>query len=107
EIIATVKTLKKEQQREKSQVADTGVHLQGLEQRMAAQLQLIEQLPVQLGKLEKALAWALWTSTFALILALIALGVVYLRCRASYFAAGGGTLGAAPMLSSLAWAQAS
>ena len=78
-IIATVKTLKKEQQREKSQVADTGVHLQELEQRMAAQLQLIEQLTVQLGKLEKALAWALWTSTFALILALIALGVVYLR----------------------------
>src|SRR5438270_10769794 len=79
EIIATVKTLKKEQQREKSQLADTGVHLQELEQRMAAQLQLIEQLTVQLGKLEKALAWALWTSTFALILALIALGVVYLR----------------------------
>ena len=79
EIIATVKTLKKEQQREKSRVDDTALHLQELEQRIAAQLQLIEQLTVQLGKLEKALAWALWISTFALILALIALGVVYLR----------------------------
>ena len=79
EIIATVKTLKKEQQREKSQVGDTALRLQELEQRMSAQLQLIEQLTVQLGKLEKALAWALWTGTFALILALIALGVVFLR----------------------------
>ena len=79
EIIATVKALKKEQQREKIQVDDTGLRLQELEQRMAAQLQLLEQVTVQLGKLEKALAWALWTGTFALILALIALGVVYLR----------------------------
>ena len=79
DIIATVKTLKKDQQREKSQVEDRALHLQELEQRIAAQLQLIEQLTVQLGKLEKALAWALWTGTFGLILALIVLGVVYLR----------------------------
>jgi hypothetical protein len=79
EIIATVKALKKDQQREKIQVDDTALHLQELEQRIAAQLQLIEQLTVQLEKLEKALAWALWTATFALILALIALGIVFFR----------------------------
>jgi len=79
EIIATVKALKKEQQRERIQGDDTALRLHELEQRIAAQLQLLEQLTVQLGKLEKALAWGLWTGTFALILALIALGVVYLR----------------------------
>ena len=79
EVIATVKALKKEQQREKIQVEDTGLLLHELEQRLAAQLQLIERLTVQLGKLEKAWAWALWTATFALVLALIALGVVVLR----------------------------
>jgi len=79
EIIATVKTLKKEQQWEKVQVDDTALRLQELEQRLAAQLQLIEQLTVQLGKLEKALAWATWTALFALVLALIALGIVFLR----------------------------
>jgi len=78
-IIATVKTLKKEQQWEKVQVDDTALRLQELEQRLAAQLQLIEQLTVQLGKLEKALAWATWTALFALVLALIVLGIVFLR----------------------------
>jgi uncharacterized small protein (DUF1192 family) len=78
EIIATVKALKKEQQREKIQVDDTALQVQELEQRIAVQLQLIEQLTVQLVKLEKAWAWALWTATFALILALIAVGIVFL-----------------------------
>ena len=79
EIIATVKTLKKAQQREKIQVDDTALRLQELEQRLAAQLQLIEQLTNQVVQLEKALAWATWTALFALVLALIALGIVFLR----------------------------
>ena len=79
EVIATVKALKKEEQREKIQVEDTGLLLHELEQRLAAQLQLIERLTVQLGKLEKAWVWALWIATFALVLALIALVVVVLR----------------------------
>ena len=78
EIIATVKALKKEQQREKMQVDDTALRLQELEQRIAAQLQLIEQLTNQIVTLEKALVWAMWTALFALVLALIALGVVFL-----------------------------
>jgi uncharacterized coiled-coil protein SlyX len=78
EIIATVKTLKKEQQREKIQIDDTALRLQELEQRLAAQLQLIEQLTHQVVKLEKALAWAMWTALFALVMALIVLGVVFL-----------------------------
>ena len=79
EIIATVKTLKKEQQREKMQVDDTALRLQELEQRIAAQLQLIEQRTNQIVTLEKALGWTTWTALFALVLALIALGVVFLR----------------------------
>jgi len=78
EIIATVKTLKKEQQREKMQVDDTALRLQELEQRIAAQLQLIEQLTNQIVTLEKVVAWTTWTALFALVLALIALGVVFL-----------------------------
>ncbi len=79
EIIATVKTLKKEQQREKMQVADTALRLQELEQRIAAQLQLIEQLTNQIVTLEKVVAWTTWTALFALVLALIALGVVFYK----------------------------
>ena len=79
EIIATVKTLKKEQQREKMQVDDTALRLQELEQRIAAQLQLIEQLTNQIVTLEKVVAWTTWTALFALVLALIALGVVFYK----------------------------
>ena len=79
EIIATVKALKKEEQRERLQVDDTALRLQELEQRLAAQLQLIEQLTNQTVKLEKALAWTTWSALFGLVLALIALGVVFLR----------------------------
>jgi hypothetical protein len=50
-----------------------------LEQRIAAQLQLIEQLTNQMMTLEKVLAWTTWTALFALVLALIALGVVFLN----------------------------
>jgi len=79
EIIATVKTLKKEQQRERTQLDDTAVRILDLEKRLAAQLQLIEKLTDQIAKLEKVLAWTTWTALFALVLALIALGVVFLR----------------------------
>jgi hypothetical protein len=79
EIISTVKVLKKEQQREKVQLDDTAVRLQELERRIEAQLQLIEQLTAQLVKLEKAFVWALWASIFAIILAAIALGVLFFR----------------------------
>ena len=79
EIIATVKTLKKEQQQEKTELDDAALRLQELEQRIAAQLRLIEQLTNQMVTLEKVLAWTTWTALFALVLALIALGVVFLR----------------------------
>jgi ATP phosphoribosyltransferase len=79
DIVATVKTLKKEQQREKIELDDTAARMIELEKRIAAQLQLIEQLTAQLAKLEKAFMWALWASLFALVLALIALGIVFIR----------------------------
>ena len=78
EIIATVKTLKKEQQ-EKIQLDDTAARVLELEKRLGTQLQLIEQLTNQVVKLEKALAWATWTALFALILALIVLGIMFFR----------------------------
>lgn len=79
EIIATIKTLKKEQQREKVHLDDTAARLQELERRIEAQLQLIEQLTVQLVKLEKVFVWTLWAAIFAALLALIALGVMFFK----------------------------
>ncbi|HEX9285417.1 MAG TPA: hypothetical protein VF879_07080 [Nitrospirales bacterium] len=80
DIVATVKTLKREQQREKIELDDdTAARMIELEKRTAAQLQLIEQLTAQLAKLEKAFMWAMWTGTFATLLALIALGIVFFR----------------------------
>lgn len=77
-IIDVVKNLKKEQQQEKVALDDTATRVLELERRTAAQLQLIEQLTVQLAKMEKAFVWTLWASIFAAVLALIALGVLFL-----------------------------
>jgi predicted nucleic acid-binding Zn-ribbon protein len=79
DIIDAVKKLKKEQQQERVALDDTAARVLDMEKQIAAQLQLIEQLTVQLGKLEKALAWATWTALFALVLALIALGVEFFK----------------------------
>lgn len=79
DIIDAVKNLKKEQQHEKVVLDDTATRVLELEKRLAAQLQLIEQLTVQLAKMEKAFVWALWAAIFAAVLALIALGVVFFR----------------------------
>ena len=79
DIVDAVKNLKKEQHREKVILDDTATRLRELEKRIAMQLQLIEQLTAQLVKLEQAFIWALWASVFAAVLALIALGVVFLK----------------------------
>ena len=79
EIISTVKALKKEQQREKIQLDDTAARLQELERRIEAQLQLIGQLTAQLVKMEKVFVWTLWAAIFAAVLALLALGVLFLK----------------------------
>ena len=78
DIIDAVKSLKKSQQQEKIVLDDTATRVLELERRIAAQLQLIEQLTVQLAKMEKAFVWALWAAIFAALLALIALGVLFL-----------------------------
>jgi CHASE3 domain sensor protein len=79
DIIDTVKSLKKEQQQEKVVLDDTAARVFELERRIAAQLQLIERVTAQLAKLEKAFVWVLWAAIFALVLALIALGVVFFK----------------------------
>ena len=79
DIIDAVKNLKKEQHRERVFLDDTATRLRELEKRIATQLQLIEQLTAQLVKLEQAFIWALWAAIFAAVLALIALGVVFLK----------------------------
>jgi len=78
DIIDAVKNLKKEQQKEKIVLDDTATRMLELEKRITAQLQLIEQLTAQLVKMERAFVWALWAAIFAAVLALIALGVVFL-----------------------------
>ena len=79
DIIDAVKTLKKEQQKEKLVLDDTAAHIVELERRIEQQLLLIEQLMVQVAKMEHAFIWALWAALFALVLALIALGVVVFK----------------------------
>ena len=79
DIIDAVKNLKKEQQHEKVVLDDTATRVLELEKRITAQLQLIEQLTVQLAKMEKAFVWALWASIFAAVLAVIALGIVVFK----------------------------
>jgi len=79
DIIDAVKNLKKEQQKEKIVLDDTATRILELEKRIAAQLPLIEQLTAQLVKMEKAFVWALWAALFAAVLALIALGVLFLK----------------------------
>ena len=79
DIINAVKNLKREQQHERVVLDDTATRVLELEKRIAAQLQLIEQLTAQLAKMEKAFVWALWASIFAAVLAMIALGVVFLK----------------------------
>jgi CHASE3 domain sensor protein len=79
DIIDAVKSLKKEQQKEKIALDDTATRVLELEKRIAAQLQLIEQLTAQLAKMETAFVWALWASIFALVLALIGLGLIVWR----------------------------
>ena len=78
DIINAVNNLKREQQQERVVLDDTATRVLELEKRIAAQLQLIEQLTVQLVKMEKAFVWALWASIFAAVLAVIALGVLFL-----------------------------
>ncbi len=79
DIIDAVKNLKKEQQKERVVLDDTATRVLDLEKRLAAQLQLIEQLTAQLVKLERAFVWALGAAIFAALLALIALGMVFLK----------------------------
>ena len=79
DIIDAVKNLKKEQQQVKIALDDTATRVLDLEKRIAVQLQLIEQLTAQLAKLGKAFMWTLWAAIFAAVLALIALGVVFLK----------------------------
>ena len=79
EIISTVRTLKKEHQREKTDLDDAAMRLFDLAQHIESQVQLIEQLTIQVVKLEKAFLLALWASIFAVVLALIALGVVVFK----------------------------
>jgi uncharacterized coiled-coil protein SlyX len=79
EIISTVRTLKKEHQREKTDLDDAAMRLFDLEQRIETQLQLLEQLTIQVAKLEKTFLLTLWASIFAVVLALLALGVVVFK----------------------------
>jgi hypothetical protein len=79
DIISTVRTLKKEHQREKTDLDDAAMRLYDIEKRIETQLQLIEQLTIQVAKLEKAFLLTLWASIFAVVLALIALGLIFFK----------------------------
>ncbi len=79
DIIASVKNLKQGTQQEKPPFEDPIVRLRELEQRLATQLQVIEQLTLQLGWLHKMLRRVLWLGLAALVLAVVAVGLVLWR----------------------------
>jgi hypothetical protein len=81
DIISTVKSLKKERPQERIALDDATAHLLALEKRIETQLQLIEQLTVQMEKLEKAYRLVSFLALFALALALIALGLIVFQAR--------------------------
>jgi hypothetical protein len=76
DIIASVKNLKQGAQQEKPPFEDPAVRLRELEQRLATQLQVIEQLTLHLGWLNKMLRRVLWLGLAALILGASAIGLV-------------------------------
>jgi uncharacterized coiled-coil protein SlyX len=76
EIVATVKALKQREQRVEASRSDGDARLQQLEKSMDTQLQLIEKLATQLVGIQKILRRAYLVALTALVLSLIALGVL-------------------------------
>ncbi len=76
EIVATVKALKQREQRVEVMRGDADPRLQQLEKSMDTQLQLIEKLATQLVGIQKILRRAYLVALTALVLSLIALGVL-------------------------------
>lgn len=76
DLIATVKHLKKESRQEKPASEDPMIRLGDIEERLATQLRLIEQLTLQLGQLRKVLRRVLWLGLAAFLLAALAVGLV-------------------------------
>ena len=75
-IVATVKALKQREQRVEASRSDGDARLQQLEKSMDTQLQLIEKLATQLLGIQKILRRAYLVALTALVLSLIALGVL-------------------------------
>ncbi|MDA2910760.1 hypothetical protein MYX04_07510 [Nitrospiraceae bacterium AH_259_D15_M11_P09] len=76
EIVSTVKTLRQGEQRVEVLRGDADARLQQLEKSMDTQLQLIEKLATQLVGIQKILRRAYLVALTALVLSLIALGVL-------------------------------
>jgi len=76
EIVSTVKTLRRGEQRVEVLRGDEDARLQQLEKSMDTQLQLIEKLATQLVGIQKILRRAYLVALTALVLSLIALGVL-------------------------------
>ncbi len=76
EIVSTVKTFRRGEQRGEVLRGDEDARLQQLEKSMDTQLQLIEKLATQLVGIQKILRRAYLVALTALVLSLIALGVL-------------------------------
>ncbi len=79
EIVSTVARLKKQPLQEWTEQGTADARLGELEQTVAAQLQLIEQLTNQLQTVQRSLAWALRIAVSGLVLSCIVLGILLLR----------------------------
>ena len=78
EIVSTVATLKKQQMQNQATKANSETRVVELEQRVSAQLLLIEQLTKQLQALQKTVGLALYIAIGGLALSLVVLLVLLL-----------------------------
>jgi hypothetical protein len=80
DVITAVRTLKQEQGRQpNSRQGENTPQLYELEKSLDEQLHIIEQLTIQIDKLDKAYRLAAFLAVFALIIALISLGLAVFR----------------------------
>src|SRR4051794_25395650 len=79
DLVSTVSNLRTAQQRQQVETTSTEMRLKELEKSFDEQLLLIEQLTMQIEKVEKAYRTVSFIGVLALVLAAIAIGIAVLK----------------------------
>jgi hypothetical protein len=76
EIISTVRNIKNKRRGEQSSHGASDARLADMEKALEEQLRLITQLTAEIERLQKSVVFAIWAALFALVLSLLALGLL-------------------------------